>query len=89
MYSNNMFVSNDPTSIRKSVLVKCANALIAKQELSGPQVASYLLGFGDHYTNIKFRSLFWLSFESYLEHLTSSKDNLCNKFAKQQELLSL
>ena len=38
-------------STGKSVLVKCANSLIARQELSGPQVASYLLGNGDNYTN--------------------------------------
>lgn len=51
------------------LLVKCANSLIAKQELSGPQVASYLLGFGDHYTSHLFKSLYWTSFEGYINTL--------------------
>lgn len=48
------------------LLVKCANAIISKQELSGQQVAAYLSGFGDHYTSHSFRTLFWPAFVSYV-----------------------
>jgi hypothetical protein len=50
----------------KMVLIKCANQMIARQQLSAPQVSSYLMGYGDHYTNHVFRSLYWPSFESYI-----------------------
>ncbi len=54
---------DDYTLKAKRMLVKCANALLAKQELSGPQVASYLMDYGDHYTSHLFRILFWSNFE--------------------------
>jgi hypothetical protein len=59
--------SYTPIDRAKTTLVKCANALIAKQELAAPQVASYLLGFNDHYTSHRFRSLYWTSFTSYIQ----------------------
>ena len=50
----------------KKLLIKCANAMIGLQELSAPQVSSYLLGFEDHFTSHAFKQLFWKSFESHL-----------------------
>ena len=43
-------ILSSPLAIGKSMLVKSTNGIIAKQELSGPQVASYLLGNRDRYT---------------------------------------
>ncbi len=55
--------ADDFTLKAKRMLVKCANALLAKQELSAPQVASYVMDYGDHYTSHLFRVLFWSNFE--------------------------
>ena len=51
----------------KKLLIKCCNAMIGLQELSAPQVSSYLLGFNDHYTSHSFKQLFWKAFEAHLE----------------------
>jgi len=42
------------TTKAKQLLMKCANALIGLQELSAPQVVSYVLGLEDHFTSHKF-----------------------------------
>jgi hypothetical protein len=55
------------TDCARTMLIKCMNALIAKQELPAPQVASYLLGYDDFFTSHKFRSLFWTCFVSYVQ----------------------
>lgn len=54
----------------RQLLVKCANSLISKQELSAPQVSAYLMGIGDHYTSHSFRTLFLFAFEAFVkDHL--------------------
>ncbi|KAJ6619346.1 hypothetical protein B0H10DRAFT_2216870 [Mycena sp. CBHHK59/15] len=50
----------------KRLLQKCAHSMIAKQELSAQQVASYLMDFEDHYTSHKFNNLYWTSFEKFI-----------------------
>ncbi|KAI0717170.1 hypothetical protein C8Q76DRAFT_587604, partial [Earliella scabrosa] len=55
------------TERAKRLLQKCAFALVANQELSGQQVASYLLDYDDRFTSNKFRNLYWPSFERYIE----------------------
>jgi len=48
-------VADDDVAIKaKKLLTKCANTLIGLQELSVPQVASYVLGLEDHFTSHKF-----------------------------------
>ena len=55
-------VTDDDIAVKaKKLLTKCANALIGLQELSAPQVASYILGLEDHFTSHKFRHLYWMS----------------------------
>ncbi|KZV98826.1 hypothetical protein EXIGLDRAFT_588005, partial [Exidia glandulosa HHB12029] len=51
----------------KSLLQKCAYAMISHQELSAQQVASYLTDEEDHFTSHKFSNLYWPSFERFLE----------------------
>lgn len=58
----------------KRMLVRCANALISQQELSAPQVVSYLMGYGDHYTSHRFRNLFWKSFENHIIRLEKAAE---------------
>lgn len=57
----------DPEVQAKKLLQKCAFSLISKQELSAPQVMSYLLGYGDHYIDHKFCRFFWTSFERFVD----------------------
>ncbi|PVF90807.1 hypothetical protein CPB86DRAFT_686082, partial [Serendipita vermifera] len=40
---------------------KCANAIASRQEISHPQVMSYLIGGSDHYTSHKYQTLYWAS----------------------------
>lgn len=63
-------VDDSFTAKAKRMLVKCANSLISQQELSAPQVASYLMDYGDHYTSHNFRNLFWKSFEGHVAQQT-------------------
>ncbi|KAJ7120681.1 hypothetical protein C8R43DRAFT_865397, partial [Mycena crocata] len=58
---------DDLASRAKKLLQKCAHSLISKQEMSGQQVASYLLDFEDHFTSHQYTRLFWTSFESHIE----------------------
>jgi hypothetical protein len=65
----------DPVAQRaKLLLVKCANSLLGQQELSGQQVASYLLGHDDSFKSHSFRSLFWTSFVGYIDKSFATDD---------------
>ena len=59
--------SMPPTA--RGVLVKFVNAINIKQELGGPQIAAYLLGNGDVYTDCKFRPFFW---KTYVREISQS-----------------
>ncbi|KIO23835.1 hypothetical protein M407DRAFT_77695, partial [Tulasnella calospora MUT 4182] len=54
----------------RQLLSKACNALIGQQELSGQQVAMYLLGLGDgdgdHYASHEFKTLYWAAFRGWL-----------------------
>ena len=56
--------------------------MIGFQELSAPQVSSYLLGFNDHYTSHSFKQLFWKAFETHLERKSPSPE--CYPTSKYQ-----
>ena len=58
---------DDSTLKSKRLLQKCAYALISHQELSAQQVASYLLGYEDHFTSHSFVNLYWPSFERFID----------------------
>ncbi|KAJ3754711.1 hypothetical protein EV360DRAFT_51097 [Lentinula raphanica] len=61
---------NDPLTVQaKRLLQRCAYAMINQQELSAQQVASYLLDFGDHFTSHSYNSLYWTSFERYVDNM--------------------
>jgi hypothetical protein len=47
--------------------LRCYNTLASEQELSGVQVASYLMGWPDHYTTHEFVNLFLIGIENYLQ----------------------
>ena len=64
---NGTWANDNVLSNFKRLIIRCANALVSKQELSGQQVASFLMGYGDHYTSHTFRSLYWKMFEQHFE----------------------
>jgi hypothetical protein len=51
--------TDDPPTIRaKKLLQKCAFSMIAQQELSGQQVASYLIDLEDHFCSHDFQPMY-------------------------------
>jgi hypothetical protein len=51
----------------RKLVLRCYNTLASQQELSGVQVASYLMGWPDHYTTHEFANLFFVGIENYLQ----------------------
>ena len=62
--------SASENSIEKAqkLVLRCYNSLASQQELSGTQVATYLMGFGDHYTSHVFINIFLISIGRYLQN---------------------
>ena len=67
---------DDFTARSKRLLQKCAYAMVSHQEMSAQQVASYLMGYEDHFTSHQFNCLYWGSFERYVERHDGEK--LCS-----------
>jgi len=57
---------NDQKSI--GAVIMAVNSMMARQEISHPQVMSYLVGGGDHYTSEKFSAMQWGAIERYVSH---------------------
>ena len=57
------------SAIEKSrkLVLRCYNTLASQQELSGVQIASYLMNWDDHYTSHKFQGLSLIQIERYLQ----------------------
>ena len=51
----------------RRLLLKMHNTIASQQELSGVQVASYILNFPDHYTTHEFQKIYLIGIENYLE----------------------
>ena len=52
-----------PTTYAKKLLQKCAFTMVSHQELSGQQVASYLLDLEDHFSSHSFEPIYWTNYE--------------------------
>ena len=63
-------VDNDITFRAKWMLQRCTYAMISHQELSAPQVVSYLMDYDEHFTSHKFVRFNWLSIERYVNNLS-------------------
>ena len=61
--------TDNENAIEKSrkLVLRCYNALASQQELSGVQVASYLMNWDDHYTTHKFQALYLFQIEQFLQ----------------------
>ena len=58
---------DEVTHRAKRLLQRCAYALLSHQELSAPQVASYVTGLEDHFTSHCYRNLYWTTFEKWVD----------------------
>ncbi|KAH9046023.1 hypothetical protein EDB84DRAFT_1632649 [Lactarius hengduanensis] len=54
-------LTNDLKTINKWLIQRCGNALSHKQELSAPEVISYLMGWGDRFISHCFKTIHWHS----------------------------
>ena len=63
----------------RRLVLRCYNTLASQQELSGMQVASYLMGWPDHYTTHEFANIHLISVEHYLQAA------LLNERSKEQQ----
>ncbi|CAF0937589.1 unnamed protein product [Rotaria sordida] len=66
---NSLQQTSNESAIEKSrkLVLRCYNTLASQQELSGVQVASYLMNWDDHYTTHKFQGLFLIQTERFLQ----------------------
>ncbi len=79
---NNLWDQTDKEiAIEKSrkLVLRCYNTLASQQELSGVQVASYLMNWDDHYTTHKFQALYLFQIEQFLQ-------TQLNEMSKRQAL---
>jgi hypothetical protein len=75
-YENIENVDDDFAIQSKRLLQKCSHAMVSHQEMSAQQVASYLMGYEDHFTSHHFSCLYWASFERFIERCDDEK--LCH-----------
>lgn len=50
----------------RKLLIRCMNAVNQEQELSAPQVMSYLMGWGDNYRSHQYVPFYWFIFARHL-----------------------
>ena len=78
-------LSNAPnqsdSAIEKSrkLVLRCYNTLASQQELSGVQVASYLMNWDDHYTSHKFQGVSLIQIERHLQARLNELKNESNQ----------
>lgn len=59
--------SHDSVEKSKKFVTKCLNRISGQKELTGPQIAAYLLGITDRYTPENFSTVYLKTFENYLQ----------------------
>ncbi|CAF4179769.1 unnamed protein product, partial [Adineta steineri] len=81
---NNSIIENSVDKARKLVL-RCYNSLASQQELSGVQVGTYLMDYGDHYTSYGFTNIFLIAIERHLQNeLEKNKGTLASSSTTMQ-----
>lgn len=61
--------TGDLKTMNKRLIQRCANTLSRQQELSAPEVISYLMGWGDQYESHHFETIHWYSVLTLLKKL--------------------
>jgi len=70
-------VSENIIEKSRKLVLRCYNMIASHQEVSGVQVASYLMNYGDHYTTHTFQNLFLIAIENHLQmELNKEKCNI-------------
>ena len=64
---NNQVDKENVIEKSRKLVLRCHNTLASQQELSGVQVASYLMDWNDHYTTHKFQGLYLFQIERFLQ----------------------
>ena len=64
---NNQLDKENVTAKSRKLVLRCYNTLASQQELSGVQVASYLLNWDDHYTTHKFQGFYLTQTEGFVQ----------------------
>jgi len=64
---NNQLDNENIIEKSRKLVLRCYNTLASQQELSGVQVASYLMDWNDHYTTHKFQGLYLIQTERFLQ----------------------
>lgn len=59
--------NGDLMKLNKKLIQRCANTLSRQQELSAPEVISYLMGWGDRYESHHFVTIHWYSVSTLLK----------------------
>lgn len=54
-------VDDEPRNLNRRLIERCANSLTREQELSAPEVVSYVMGWGDRYISHQFQPMFFSS----------------------------
>ena len=57
----------DAVDRSRRLILRCFNTLASQQEISSVQVASYLMGWHDHYCSHTFVNVYLIGIERYLE----------------------
>lgn len=65
-HSADKIINSDLVKTNKLLLQRCANTLSREQELSGPEVVNYIMGWGDRYISHHFVTIPWYSIQSSL-----------------------
>ena len=73
MNSSNQTSNENAIDKSRKLVLRCYNTLASQQELSGVQVASYLMNWNDHYTTHKFQGLYLIQTERYLQTQLNEK----------------
>lgn len=75
--TDSISIAENPVDKARRLVLRCYNSLASQQELSGVQVATYLMDHGDHYTNHVFVNIFLIAIERHLQNeLDQSKASL-------------
>lgn len=84
--------TNKEDALEKSrkLVLRCYNTLASQQELSGVQVASYLMNWDDHYTTHQFEGLYLIQTERYLQaQLNELRSKQTSNISENCKYLSL
>jgi len=77
--------TDDPPTIHaQKLLQKCAFSMIAHQELSGQQVASYLVDLEDHFCSHEFEPMYWTNYEHIVDNVLPVANSIHEKYADQK-----